>query len=692
MASKLPTPSSRLRPPTRLQLPAVGVSGPKRRASDEGDSNPSPSKRTRSSLKDLGSSLSQGSENSKVSIMGPPTTVLRRPAVPAARNKMRRSVSMASLAVGSNTRNPPGAGFGSTLSRSNSKLSGSNISLTGRPSSTTTRAPVAASTRRPGTNITSRVNNAARPPAASKAPATETAQLPAGRSKRPAWDTKGRLQDMEETVRLLTAERQDNQDKLAKFESKLSELHHEKQSLNSHLTVTSSASLEKQAQLDKLQAQLLELEQSGEAKCRSLERSIRRLEEDLAARERDNKNLSADLDIKIDEINALKRTLSECTSAQALVTAQLAAATAQVAERGAEVVSLRAALSDAQSEISALRRDLLQGEAFRKKLHNQVQELKVRADSSSMSGLRSHASGAVEFAYDRVFGPKHTQADVFEEVSQLVQSTLDGYNVCVFAYGQTGSGKTYTMEGGSGSDAGIIPRTVDHIFTEMTRLAEQGWEYKMEVSILEIYNEALRDLLASPADVKNLSYEIKLTDARSAHTHVTNLRLVSVSSPEEIYELLQLAQSHRAVAATNMNARSSRSHSVFRLALSGTQASSATTVQGSLSLVDLAGSERLKESGSQGARLTETQNINRSLSNLGNVIMAIAQKQSHVPYRNSKLTHLLQASLGGNSKTLMLVNVSPLDACINETLNSLRFAAKVNACHIGTASKMAKKV
>ncbi|KAL1415415.1 hypothetical protein MTO96_029345 [Rhipicephalus appendiculatus] len=154
-----------------------------------------------------------------------------------------------------------------------------------------------------------------------------------------------------------------------------------------------------------------------------------------------------------------------------------------------------------------------------------------------------------------------------------------------------------------------------------------------------------------------------------------------------ISELLQCARKNRAVAATKCNERSSRSHSVFRLDICGHNSHSGVGCRGRLNLVDLAGSERLSESQSEGARLREAQNINRSLANLGNVILALSNRDDHVPYRNSKLTHLLMDSLGGNSKVLMLLNISPREENISETINSLRFATQVNQCHIGTARK-----
>ncbi|XP_051164119.1 protein claret segregational [Leptopilina boulardi] len=287
-----------------------------------------------------------------------------------------------------------------------------------------------------------------------------------------------------------------------------------------------------------------------------------------------------------------------------------------------------------------------------------------------------------DFQFDKVFTPNSTQSDVFEELSLLVQSALDGYNVCVFAYGQTGSGKTYTMEGYPGDNSeGMIPRTVRHIFHEMKQFELLGWEYRIEASFLEIYNEHIVDLL----DSQHKLLEIRMADSKGNDLYVSNLRVEEIHSPEELHNCLLIAQQNRAVAATQANERSSRSHSVARIRLIGKHTRKDEMSIGNLNLVDLAGSERLK--GEEAARTTETKNINKSLSNLGNVILALLKKQDHIPYRNSKLTHLLMPSLGGNSKTLMLLNISPLDECYNETLNSLRFASNVNNCKTGTVRR-----
>ncbi|XP_076648906.1 protein claret segregational [Halictus rubicundus] len=302
------------------------------------------------------------------------------------------------------------------------------------------------------------------------------------------------------------------------------------------------------------------------------------------------------------------------------------------------------------------------------------------SDSMSCSGkLRGMRH---EFSFDKVFSSLAKQEDIFEELSLLVQSALEGYNVCVFAYGQTGSGKTYTMEGLPGIETeGMIPRTVRHIFQEMKHFQLLGWEYRIEASFLEIYNEHIVDLL----DPQSKTHEIRMADNKGHDLFVTNLTIQEVHSPEELQECLLIAQRNRAVAATQSNERSSRSHSVARIRLIGEHKVREEVSIGNLNLVDLAGSERLKNE--ETVRIAETKNINKSLSNLGNVILALLKKQEHVPYRNSKLTHLLMPSLGGNSKTLMLLNISPLDECYNETLNSLRFASQVNSCKTGNVKR-----
>ncbi|KAI9362080.1 P-loop containing nucleoside triphosphate hydrolase protein [Zopfochytrium polystomum] len=388
--------------------------------------------------------------------------------------------------------------------------------------------------------------------------------------------------------------------------------------------------------------------------------------------------------------------------------------------RQSRIDDLESDKSRANDRINELEEKLREEESTRRKLHNTIQELKgnirvfcrirplLAAESGAEEEMPSHLvlnpaddksitvnhlteGGTVlksfPFSFDKVFTTDASQATVFAEISQLVQSALDGYNVSIFAYGQTGSGKTYTMEGVPLDPVkmGMIPRAFVQIFESSEQLKSKGWTYTFEAQFLEIYNETVRDLLGpSSLDKK---HEIRHNGGR---TTVTDAVTSTPRSPSDVLDLLTKAAHRRAVAATNCNERSSRSHSVFTLRLCGQNSLTEEACEGVLNLIDLAGSERLSSSGSTGDRLKETQAINKSLSCLGDVISALANKEPHIPYRNSKLTYLLQNSLGGSSKTLMFVNISPMATNLQETVCSLRFATKVNSCQIGTAQAKRK--
>jgi kinesin family protein C1 len=239
------------------------------------------------------------------------------------------------------------------------------------------------------------------------------------------------------------------------------------------------------------------------------------------------------------------------------------------------------------------------------------------------------------FSFDRVFGPRTQNGEVFDEISQLVQSALDGYNVCIFCYGQTGSGKTHTMS----SQDGMIPRAVHQIYETAQGLEEKGWRYTMAGNFVEVYNENLNDLLGNPDELDKKKHEIR-HDMQRGKTIITDITTVQLDSPEMVESILKNADANRSVAATKANERSSRSHSVFILKLIGENHITGERSEGTLNLVDLAGSERLSHSGATGERLKETQNINRSLSSLGDVIAALGQGKDggHIPYRNSKVS------------------------------------------------------
>uniref|UniRef100_A0A3B3X7K6 Kinesin-like protein n=1 Tax=Poecilia mexicana TaxID=48701 RepID=A0A3B3X7K6_9TELE len=303
-------------------------------------------------------------------------------------------------------------------------------------------------------------------------------------------------------------------------------------------------------------------------------------------------------------------------------------------------------------------------------------------DSDDDAVLYLSSRGKVmTFELDKVFPPQASQEEVFQEVQALVTSCIDGFNVCIFAYGQTGSGKTYTMEGVT-SDPGINQRALRLLFAEVTEKT-LDWEYRIVVSLVEIYNETLRDLLRqNPTD----KLDIKLNPDGSGQLYVPGLTEIAVQSPEDINRVFELGQVNRATACTNLNEHSSRSHALLIITVSGFNSTTGTRTQGKLNLVDLAGSERIGKSGAEGSRLREAQCINKSLSALGDVISALRSRHAHVPFRNSRLTYLLQDSLSGDSKTLMMVQVSPLPGNVSESVCSLKFAQRVRSVELNSAA------
>lgn len=305
------------------------------------------------------------------------------------------------------------------------------------------------------------------------------------------------------------------------------------------------------------------------------------------------------------------------------------------------------------------------------------QDAEVMSTSGGVVSLKQ-GSDSHNFSFDKVFQTDTAQSTIYSEVAGLVQAALDGYIACIFAYGQTGAGKTYTMQGGADVEsAGLIPRSLEAVFQASEDMRSRGWNWSVQVSIMEVYNEALNDLLDT-AGTKMCVHNI-VPDADWGHV-VTGMTWTQVGSVSELTGLMDKAAKRRAVGVTNLNSSSSRSHMVVSLFLKGVNETLGKDAHGALHLVDLAGSERLDKSGVAGDRLKETLNINKSLSSLAGVFAARSQGQAHIPFRNSKLTHLLEPCLSGRGKTLMLVHVKANQSSGAESLCSLRFAKLVSQC------------
>lgn len=386
---------------------------------------------------------------------------------------------------------------------------------------------------------------------------------------------------------------------------------------------------------------------------------------------------------------------------------------AELRDKAARCMEVEATLADKLSELDVLQDQFKKETALRKKYKNELEDLKgairVYARMRPMAkyelergckqavqikdetGLKVITGrGEKDFEFDAVFSDTSKQEEVFEDTKRLVESCMDGFNVCLFAYGQTGSGKTFTMTG-SPELPGLTPRAIDELF----RLIKERKHLTVKVTtyFVELYNDNLVDLYWV-LDNKNITnpdaapkLDIKMDNKKMVY--IRNSVIKDANSPTELMDLFNEGNLMRHTGATKMNAESSRSHSIFAIMVESYDNATKRTTCGKLSLVDLAGSERADKTGASADRLREAQSINKSLSALGDVIAALSEGVKFIPYRNNKLTQVMQDSLGGNAKTLMFVNFSPADYNSDETTTSLMYAARVKKI-INNASRAAE--
>jgi kinesin family protein C1 len=511
---------------------------------------------------------------------------------------------------------------------------------------------------------------------------------------------------------------QESQEQLNKFmdakntaESRLGEAH-----------ARSNAQLQDIAELQVLKAQLEQKLEDAHARLRDTEKVIEdstkirdkashsegiisALKDDLEATRRSEVELRAELDAFL----RARPDVSGATEVQSQVKDQVSAALKEF-----DVVNAQEKLQEREKELAELRSEFqraeLQWDEQRRALHNQIAELKgnirvfarirpitleeteegeraLLANSANpiVTVREGVAPQAHEFQFDGVFDEGTNQEKVFSEVSHMVQSSLDGYNVCLMSYGQTGSGKTYTMFGNADDmqQRGIVPRAVEQVVLCAISKADKGWNCAFEASCLEIYKENVRDLLCPSGSSGNLDVK----HSEEGATSITNLTSLPFTSSAQVRSMLRTAERHRSTAETDMNEHSSRSHSIFWIKVYMKHSGIRQEMKGNLFLIDLAGSERLSRSNATGDRMAETQAINKSLSALGDVFTALNKKQSHIPYRNSKLTWLLQPCLSGHGKCMLMLNLSPSVLSAQESICSLRFGSMVHQTELGKAKR-----
>lgn len=295
----------------------------------------------------------------------------------------------------------------------------------------------------------------------------------------------------------------------------------------------------------------------------------------------------------------------------------------------------------------------------------------VDGDSKSVT-IIVDAYDRKAFAFDKILPPSCSQKETFQQVEGVVDSVLAGFNGAILAYGQTAAGKSFTMEGPSLFDLssqGVISRSVDKLF-RLIQQADDTIHFQIIASYFEIYCEKLRDLLNPQQD------NMKIRESKTEGFLCQELTEAVCTDCDSVLRVIELGKANRAAAPTLMNAESSRSHSIFSLSVIQKNTSNGRVKKARLFLVDLAGSEKVSKTGASGLRLEEAKNINSSLTSLGMVINALCENSPHVPYRDSKLTRMLQDALGGNSKTALIICCAPESQHMSETISTLRFGER----------------
>ncbi|KAG0272528.1 kinesin-like nuclear fusion protein [Linnemannia exigua] len=565
--------------------------------------------------------------------------------------------------------------------------------------------------------------------------ASQDVGLPA-KKKRAAWDTKGRLQDTEEltdtlyqmlnksigNITAMTQSLQSNANKISELESfrlgleskvvgkeienndilqKMSTVEQEIFMLNrKHLDDTKALKSKQAMDIEEELATQARLQREHDAVKSSLFNATNHQEQQI----QESVNLRTTIS------NQSTTCLSYETDNRGL-RHKIEKTESSIGQHEWTIQGLERQLFDSQALARQLQQKVKEEEAIRRKLYHAIMDLKghirvfcrVRPQSPSDGVVTSieypdlegrdivlaPAKGAkCPFTFDKVFTPSSRQEDIFEDVSQMLPSVISGGSACVFAYGLAETGKSYTLEGPSGSaeaSMGLIPRSILHIY-ETTRTPESNeWRYSLEVQHIGVYNEVIYDLQGPEETSTNVTHEIQ--SGPSSRTTVLGITKVELTSAVMIGSLLRIAQRRRVAIKASLNDNYCHGHSVFTIRVTGVNSETGKTTEGVLHFVDLVASDAQldavkNEPETEGGE--KKQGVDQSLKCLADVFLGLSSKDSHVQYRGSKLTHLLQgAFMDGSTKMLFIAHISPLSVHLERNLRSLRFAAKVNSCVLG---------